>query len=155
MAKKDKDRSAETLASLEQRLARLEAAFAAAGGALPDPQAPGPEGRLRMSLRGEAGDWRHEVPVAALLAADWPALAPRLSALGHPVRLAILRAIAGGASDAAALQQAAGAATPGQFYHHLRELTAAGWLVAERRGRYALPAGRAGALLAAVALALD
>jgi DNA-binding transcriptional ArsR family regulator len=159
MAKKDKDRSgdrnwAEALGVLEARLARLEAAFAATGGALPEDPEPGPEGRVRMSVRGAQGDWRHEVPIATLSAADWPALAPRLAALGHPVRLAILRAVADGASEAAVLQQAAGAATPGQFYHHLRELTATGWLVAERRGRYALPPGRAGMLWAAVALGL-
>lgn len=154
MAKKDKDRTAELLAALEARLARLEAAFAAAGGVLPEAEAPGPEGRLRMSLRGAAGEWRHEVGLASVLAADWPGLAPRLAALGHPVRLAILRALTDGAAGTAALQQAAGAATPGQFYHHLRELTAAGWLVAERRGRYALPEGRGPAVLAAVALAM-
>ena len=117
MAKKDKDRGwAEAAASLEARLARIEAAIAAAGGALPRDPDPGPEGRVRISVRGGAaegpGDWRHEAPVATLAAAEWQAAAPRLAALGHPVRLAILRAVAEGASEAAALQQAAGAATP-------------------------------------------
>lgn len=160
MAKKDKDRAwIEAVGTLEARLARIEAAKAAAGVARPDEPGPGPEGRVRLSVRGGAqdragGDWRHEVTLATLAAADWQAAAPRLAALGHPVRLAILRAVADGASEAAVLQQAAGAATPGQFYHHLRELTATGWLVAERRGRYALPPGRAGMLWAAVALGL-
>jgi DNA-binding transcriptional ArsR family regulator len=158
MAKKDKDKGGDRAGAwaeaLEGRLARLEAAFAAAGGALPDPPEAGPEGRIRLGVRTEGVEWRHEVGAAALLHADWPALAPRLAALGHPVRLAILRAVLGGTGEASALQQAAGAATAGQFYHHLRELTAAGWLVPQKRGVYALPAGRAGALLAAVALAL-
>lgn len=157
MAKKDKEKGADRGAwaeGLEARLARLEAAFAAAGGALPEPPEPGPEGRVRLSARAEGVEWRHELAAATVLRADWPALAPRLAALAHPVRLAILRAALAGTGEASALQQAAGAATAGQFYHHLRELTAAGWLVAERRGVYALPPGRAGALLAAVALGL-
>jgi hypothetical protein len=156
MAKKDKEgRGAAWAEALEQRLARLEAALAG-GLAAPAPAAgtdPGPEGRIRLSVRRDGGDWRHEAQVAAVLGADWPACAPRLAALGHPVRLAILKAVATGTFEATALQQATGAATPGQFYHHLRELTAAGWLVSERRGVYALPPARTGALLAAIALA--
>lgn len=157
MAKKDKDKGADRNAwaeGLEARLARLEAAFAALGGVLPEAPEAGPEGRVRLAVRAEGVEWRHEVPVAQVLSADWQGLAPRLAALGHPVRLAILRAVAAGTGEAGALQQAAGAATPGQFYHHLRELTATGWLVPGRRGHYTLPPGRAGALLAAAALAL-
>lgn len=156
MTKKDKggDKAARALAeALEARIARLEAALAGLGAALPEPDPGGPEGRVRLTVRGAGGDWRHEAPVAALMADDWPGLAPRLAALAHPVRLSILRAALPGETPATVLQQAAGATTPGQFYHHLRELTAAGWLASARRGHYAVPPGRAGALLAAVAVA--
>lgn len=153
MAKKDKAAKGARADEVETRLARIEAALAALGTAAPGPVVPeGPDGRLRMALRGgPAGDWRHEVPVAALMAADWAAAAARLAVLGHPARLAILRAALGGPVTAAALMAAAGTTTPGQFYHHLRELTAAGWLKAERRGSYGVPPERAGAVLAAVA----
>jgi DNA-binding transcriptional ArsR family regulator len=158
MAKKDKDKGAPgwvgAVEALAARLDRLEAAAIGAAAVQPPEPETGPAGRVRITVRAPGGDWRHELTAAAVLAADWPAQAARLAALGHPVRLAILRAAIAGTAEASALQQAAGAATPGQFYHHLRELTAAGWLVAGRRGRYALPPARAGALIAAIALAL-
>lgn len=161
LAKKDKSARAAAHAEpseawvegVEARLRRIEAALAQAGGAPADAE-PEAEGRVRLTVRSPRVEWRHEITAGCLMAADWPAQAARLGALGHPVRLAILRAVASGTNEATALQLAAGAATPGQFYHHLRELTATGWLVSERRGLYALPPGRAGALMAALALAM-
>jgi DNA-binding transcriptional ArsR family regulator len=169
MTKKDKDKPNRAWAeALDTRLKRLEAALATLASVpagQPDPQTdaqsapetgdPAEPGRIRLSVRMPGTDWRQDTPAATLLSCDWPALAPRLAALGHPARLAILRAVLGGASDAPSLMQAAGATTPGQLYHHLRELTAAGWLTAPRRGAYAVPQARMGALLAAVALARD
>lgn len=153
MAKKDKAAKGARADEVEARLARIEAALAALGAAAPGAAVPeGAEGRLRISVRGgPGGDWRHEVPVAGLTGADWAGLAARLAALGHPARLAIVKAALGGPVPAAALMAAAGTGTPGQFYHHLRELTAAGWLTTERRGHYGVPPGRAGAVLAVAA----
>lgn len=176
MAKKDKDRTKERgkleaqamdlrLQRLEAALARLEAPHPLADGpsawAEPIPDAPAaaaapepaPAAGIRLTLGGGPEAWRFEAPAATVAAADWPARAARLAALGHPVRLAILRAALDGPAGATALKAAAGVATPGQLYHHLRELTAAGWLRAQGRGVYALPPGRAGALLAVLAAA--
>lgn len=160
MAKKDKDRPKDRdrleTQALDLRLQRLEAALARLEGPAdpPSPWAEPPDpadGRIRLTLRGAAEPWRLEAEAAAVAAADWGAEAGRLAALGHPVRLAILRAALDGPVGAAALKAAAGAGTPGQLYHHLRELAAAGWLRAEARGRYAIPPGRSGPLLAVLA----
>lgn len=113
---------------LEARLARIEAALSTL------PSAPGTEGPLPQTP----------------LPTDWSPLAPRLAALGHPARLAILRAALDGPRPTAALMAAAGMTTPGQFYHHLRELTAAGWLTTPARGTYGVPPARAGALVAVI-----
>lgn len=152
--------------SLETRLQALEAVIvgatpghAAAGDVTAqgfDQDASGPSGaksdRIRVSVRMGDTDWRLDAPGTSLTGGDWAVLAPRLAALGHPARLAILRAVLGGACETAALMQAAGASTSGQLYHHLRELMAAGWLTAPRRGVYTIPADRVGPLLAAAAL---
>ena len=45
-----------------------------------------------------------------------------------PVRLRLLREILGGRRTAAELTELEGLGTTGQIYHHLRQLTAAGWL---------------------------
>lgn len=162
MAKKDKTGKAARAQDFEARLARLEMALAGLGAA-PAPAealsgAPGGAGNgiLRIALRGAEGlaDWRHEMPAGAVLAADWTGLAARLAALGHPARLAILRAALAGPVATGALMAAAGTTTAGQFYHHLRELTAAGWLSPEGRGRYGVPPARAAAVVAVVALAM-
>jgi len=158
MSKKDKGGGKARIEALEGRLGRLEAMIARtpATAEVPDAESGAArEGgrRLRLDLRCDAQSWRLDSPVADLLAADWPACAGRLAALGHPVRLAILRRALDGEAPATVLQQAAGATTTGQFYHHLRELTAAGWLVAQRRGVYAVPPGRFGPILVAVSLA--
>lgn len=163
MSKKDKAR----IEALETRLARLEALLIGAPGAAGD-TVPGPGdangARLRLDLRTggdgdrDGADWRRDSPLAALRAADWPGCAVRLAALGHPLRLAILRRALDGPIAAAALLEGDAAGPPppsnGQLYHHLRELTATGWLEGAGRGRFALPEGRRGPLLAALALAL-
>ena len=119
---------------LARRLAGLEARIAAveAGADSPPPGAgrPAPDG----------------MPAAP--AGDWEQLAPRLAALGHPVRLALLNAALAGTQEVGALAAAAGVGTTGQLYHHIRELTAAGWLMAERRGAWVVPEAQVAPLLA-------
>jgi hypothetical protein len=163
MGKKDKGDGKARIESLENRLQRLEALLA---GARPPAIAPRPDAdapaegaaRLRLDLRGLGPGWRRDSPVSGLLAADWPGCAARLAALGHPTRLAILRRALDGPVTATALRDVLdagqGSVSTGQLYHHLRELTATGWLEAQGRGRFALPQGRTGPLLAALSLAL-
>ncbi|HEY2195909.1 MAG TPA: helix-turn-helix domain-containing protein [Actinomycetospora sp.] len=48
-----------------------------------------------------------------------------LAALGHPVRLALVRRLLAGPATGADLQDAAELSSTGQVYHHLRALTSA------------------------------
>ena len=150
----------ERLDDLERRLALLE--DAAAPGAPPPPSAGGTWWLLdhlaarpheREGVRGTiayggtaatpgAGpvSWQVEHPVADLLDVDLGAAAPVLAALGHPVRLEILRRLLLGARTVADLQQIPGTGTTGQIHHHLRALSAAGLVLAARNDFSLVPA---------------
>lgn len=98
-------------------------------------------------------EWQFGLTVDALLAADWSAAAPALAALGHPVRLALLHAVLAGAETTTELADVEGLGTTGQLYHHLSQLVAQGWLAAQGRGRYCVPADRVVPILVAVTAA--
>lgn len=76
-----------------------------------------------------------------------------LAALAHPARLRVLMAVLEGRDTAADLGSIDGSGTTGQLYHHIRQLTAAGWLRSVERGRYQIPAERVVPLLAVLAAA--
>ncbi|MEU6204459.1 helix-turn-helix domain-containing protein [Micromonospora musae] len=101
-----------------------------------------------VHLGDEHYDWQYGRTVDAVLDADWTELAGTLTALAHPVRLRLLREILGGRRGTAELAEIEGLGTSGQLHHHLRQLTAAGWLRSAGRGRYAVPAERVVPLLA-------
>ncbi len=86
--------------------------------------------------------WQQGADTDALLDTDWDTAAEPLTALGHPVRLAVLRAVLRGLHTTAELGELDGLGTTGQLYHHLRQLQAAGWLRSTGRGRYDVPATR-------------
>lgn len=147
------DAVAERLAELERRVAALEAAGApAATGAdtaagAPPPRAgaaPADAGVVRYSgevrLHGEV-TWTVTYEAGAALGlADAPRTAV-LAALGHPARAAVVRALlADGPTGTADLQEAAGLASTGQLYHHLRALTHCGLVEQDGRGSYRVPA---------------
>ncbi|MFY1574671.1 ArsR/SmtB family transcription factor [Verrucosispora sp. WMMD703] len=160
------------MASVQERLAALEAQVAGLverfGGV--DRPTPPPEGvfwaldglkqRLpadnagavlytgAVRLGGQHYDWQYGRGVEDLLADDWADLPAVLSALAHPVRLRLLREILGGRQGTAELAGIEDLGTTGQLHHHLRQLTAAGWLRSAGRGRYAVPAERVVPLLA-------
>jgi DNA-binding transcriptional ArsR family regulator len=92
--------------------------------------------------------WQIGQPQQALLENDWTELAPRLAALGNPVRLQILQALLQGVTAVSDLAARPGMGTSGQLYHHLRELEAAGWLHAPQRGSYTLRPERVVPLMA-------
>ncbi|SDD96432.1 ArsR/SmtB family transcription factor [Streptomyces prasinopilosus] len=167
----------ERVADLERRLAALETA-GAAGAARHDAPHPGEgdfwaleglrnqltelkaadggvlfTGAVRLPT-GERYEWQHGALTAGLLDEDWPAAAEPLAALGHPVRLRLLREILGGRRTAAELAELDGVGTTGQIYHHLRQLTGAGWLHTTGRGRHEVPAGRVVPLLVLLSAAL-
>ncbi|MFE6039675.1 ArsR/SmtB family transcription factor [Streptomyces sp. NPDC056452] len=163
----------ERVAELERRLAALEQAadsggtpslgdgdfWALAGlkdqlGRLGDAAADGGvlfTGAVRLPA-GERYEWQFGALTAGLLGSDedrpdWAEAAEPLAALGHPVRLRLLREILGGRRTAAELAELDETGTTGQIYHHLRLLTGAGWLHTTGRGRYEVPAARVVPLL--------
>ncbi|AWW38797.1 MULTISPECIES: ArsR/SmtB family transcription factor [Streptomyces] len=128
------------LSGLKEQLARLAAAD---GGVLFT-------GAVTLPT-GEHYEWQHGALTEGLLADDWTPAAESFAALGHPVRLRLLREILAGRGTAAELAELDGVGTTGQIYHHLRQLTGAGWLHAAGRGRHQVPPGRVVPLLVALA----
>ncbi|MFI6377461.1 ArsR/SmtB family transcription factor [Streptomyces sp. NPDC050546] len=109
-------------------------------------------GSVRLPT-GEPYAWQMGALTEGLLEEDWTASAESFAALGHPVRLRLLREILGGRRTAAELAELDEVGTTGQIYHHLRQLTGTGWLHTTGRGRYEVPAQRVVPLLVAVATA--
>lgn len=109
-------------------------------------------GAVRLPT-GERYEWQYGALTGALLEEEGEdgdggaATADSLAALGHPVRLRLLREILGGRRTAAELAALDGVGTTGQIYHHLRQLTGTGWLHTTGRGRYEVPAARVVPLL--------
>ncbi|MCG5457873.1 helix-turn-helix domain-containing protein [Micromonospora sp. PSH03] len=160
------------MSTMEERLAALEAQVATLTERLTvaPPAPPAPEGafwaldglKQRLPVDGTGAvvytgtvrvadqhyDWQYGRTVDDLLAADWTELAGTLSALAHPVRLRLLREIIGGRQSTSELAEIEELGTTGQLHHHLRQITAAGWLRSAGRGRYAVPAERVVPLLA-------
>ncbi|GGU69298.1 ArsR/SmtB family transcription factor [Streptomyces lavendofoliae] len=167
----------ERVAELERRLAALESApeGARGGGGAEPPVGEGDfwalEGlKARLAQAGaidggvlftgavtlptgERYEWQYGVLAHEQLDGDWTEAAEPFAALGHPVRLRLLREILGGRRTAAELAALEDIGTTGQIYHHLRQLTGAGWLHTTGRGRHEVPPGRVVPLLVALATA--
>ncbi|WP_151478952.1 ArsR/SmtB family transcription factor [Streptomyces albicerus] len=109
-------------------------------------------GAVRLPTE-ERYEWQYGMLTEQLLDADWSEAAEAFAALGHAMRLRLLREILGGRRTATELTELDDVGTSGQIYHHLRQLTAAGWLQSAGRGRYVIPAGRVVPLLVALATA--
>jgi ArsR family transcriptional regulator, arsenate/arsenite/antimonite-responsive transcriptional repressor len=131
------------LADLERRVAALEGDRSDAQAA---PVEAGTAGVVRYAgevhLHGDV-TWSISYDAGAALDLDDEPRLAVLAALGHPARVRIVRALlAGGPSGTGALQEAAGLASTGQLYHHLRSLTHSGLVEQDARGSYRV-AGRA------------
>jgi DNA-binding transcriptional ArsR family regulator len=158
---------AATVAELLDRMARIEERVVPVAAPEADTRfwalealraVAGTDGRLVFAGTVElpAGlhyEWQEEHVAAGLLDADWSAVAAALGALGHPVRLAVLRAVLGGRHTIGALGELPELASSGQVYHHLRELQAAGWVRQAGRNHYVVPGERVVPLLVALAAA--
>lgn len=92
--------------------------------------------------------WQYGQTGPDIFAENWSEQAERLAALGNPIRLRILQAVLNGSTSAAQLLEETDAGTSGQVYHHLKELTATGWLTSARRGVFDVPGSRVVPLLA-------
>jgi len=91
---------------------------------------------------GRISQWQEASDTGALLDDDWAEAADVLAALGNPVRLHLLRRVLDGACTVTELTEVDGVGTSGQVYHHLRQLTAAGWLRGVGGGRHEVPVAR-------------
>lgn len=78
-----------------------------------------------------------------------------LAALGHPVRLQIVRALLRGPANAADLQEVVGLGSSGQVYHHLKTLASAGIVEQQGRGDYRIGAKKVVPLLVSMLAAAD
>lgn len=102
---------------------------------------------------GENWSWQEAFSADSIMDSDWGTASSGLSALHHPVRLALLQAVIRGTTTAAGLTALDGFGTTGQVYHHLRALVAAGWLTSGRRGHYSVPGQRVVPLMVIIAAA--
>ncbi|WP_330174960.1 helix-turn-helix domain-containing protein [Streptomyces sp. NBC_01498] len=129
----------DTFRPLELLEEQLTAADAESGGVMY-------AGSVRLPA-GQSYAWQFTELTGDILDADWAESADSFAALGHGVRLRLLREILGGLRTAAELAGLDDIGTTGQIYHHLRQLTGAGWLRTTGRGRYEVPAPRVVPLL--------
>ncbi|MDO5499436.1 MAG: winged helix-turn-helix domain-containing protein [Propionibacteriaceae bacterium] len=99
-------------------------------------------------------DWQFGRSVDDLMDHAWSDTATPLAALGHPVRLELLKRVLSGTTATRELAETEGLGTSGQLHHHLRALVAAGWLRQRQRGDYEVPGQRVIPLMAILVAAL-
>lgn len=88
-------------------------------------------------------EWQMQRSAASLIDADdTTTFADRLSALGNPVRVSLLLSVLRGSTRLTDLAEELELASSGQLYHHVKTLTAAGWLVSHGRGQVQVPGVR-------------
>ncbi|HSK58247.1 MAG TPA: helix-turn-helix domain-containing protein [Actinomycetospora sp.] len=145
------------LTALEERVAALEvAAGERAGPEEPSGQAGEISYRGQVRLADGAGpvSWTIGYDAEASLALPAGPVTEVLAALGHPVRLALVRRLLTGPAGTGELVAAADLSSTGQLYHHLRTLTSA--RLVEQDGRsYRVPATAVVPILVAVVAAAD
>lgn len=95
-------------------------------------------------------DYQWARPTEHLLAADWAERAESVAALGHPLRLAILRRLLDGEHTVAQIVDELELGSTGVAYHHLSALQTGGWVTSPRRGSWSIPASRVIPLLAII-----
>lgn len=86
-------------------------------------------------------------PTEHLLAQDWSELADPLNALGHPLRLAILRLLLEKDRTVAELVDLLELGSTGIVYHHLSALQIGGWVTSPQRRTWGIPPARTCSLL--------
>ena len=99
---------------------------------------------------GRAARWQEGRDLPGLLHVEVGQVADSLGALGSPVRLRLLLRLLREPQTVQELTTVEGVGTSGQVYHHLRHLTAAGWVRSQGAGRYEVPVARVVPLLAAL-----
>lgn len=92
-----------------------------------------------VSLPGDVS-WEITYDAGAALALDDEPRTAVLAALGHPVRVRIVRGLLHGPRGTAELAEVAELASTGQLYHHLKALTHCGLVTQDGRGSYRIAA---------------
>ncbi|SDS85792.1 ArsR/SmtB family transcription factor [Microterricola viridarii] len=100
---------------------------------------------------GTPVEWQQSASSSELLASEWGERSAAFAALGHPVRVELLRHVLNGVHGTAELAGIESLGTTGQLHHHLRQLLGAGWLRQSARGSYEVPASRVVPLLVCLA----
>ncbi len=109
-----------------------------------------------QSAQNKLVRWYAESAAPSVLSYDEQMVTQIIVALGHPVRLQIVRLlIKEGATDSQTMQTAVGIQSAGQLYFHLNNLLEAGIVVQLRRGVYEIEIGATAQLLALFAAAVD
>nr|WP_296774373.1 metalloregulator ArsR/SmtB family transcription factor [Rhodococcus sp. (in: high G+C Gram-positive bacteria)] len=141
------------LAELEARVAGLEAAARPVA-----PARPATGGLVTYGgesrLDGEV-TWNIRYTPDAILELPVSRTSEVLAALGHPVRLQIVRMLLRGPANAAELQKEVGLGSPGQVYHHLKTLSSANIVEQHSRGDYRIGAKKVIPLLVSMLSAGD
>lgn len=144
---------------LEARLAELEARVAQLERHEETPPTSDPTGGV-VSYQGEVhlhGDitWSIDYSPDAVLELSAARTADVLAALGHPVRLHIVKTLLRGPAPASDLQTAVHLRSSGQVYHHLKTLGAAGIVEQHGRGDFHIAAKKVVPLLISMLAAAD
>jgi hypothetical protein len=92
--------------------------------------------------------WQRQDSTRALIEQNWHDLADNIAALGHPVRLSILKHALGQDRSTQDFMALPDLGTTGQLFHHIKTLQDAGWLRSLQRGLYGVPGERVVPLLA-------
>lgn len=146
------------MASVEERLAELEARIAALEGLKASP-ATGDSGVVgyggEVRLGGYGYTWEMRRTPEWLVEQPSAPLSGVLAAAGHPARFRILQLLVAGPKGVVELQESLGLASQGQLYHHLKTLTAAGLVDQPERGVYRVPPKCVVPVLALAAAAVD
>jgi ArsR family transcriptional regulator, arsenate/arsenite/antimonite-responsive transcriptional repressor len=149
--------AAARLAALEERVAVLEAGLGERAGSEESSGQAGEisyRGQVRLTDGAGPVSWSIGYDAAASLALPAGPVTEVLAALGHPVRLALVRRLLTGPAGTGELVAAAELSSTGQLYHHLRTLTAAR-LVEQDGRRYRVPSTGVVPILVAIVAAAD
>ena len=142
------------LAELEARVAELERRDT------PEQVDAAPSTGGIVAYQGDVhlhGNVRWDISYSADAIIDLPiaSMSEVLAALGHPVRLQIVRTLLRGPANAAILHAAVGVGSSGQIYHHLKTLSSANIVEQQGRGDYRIAAKRVVPLLVSMLTAAD
>ncbi|SHF73291.1 Helix-turn-helix domain-containing protein [Jatrophihabitans endophyticus] len=120
------------LDALEARVRALETGAPARPPAPASDDAGSVEYRGRVHLAGSV-TWSRQLSTSAVLDLPGPVTVDVLAALGHPLRLDVVRRLLRAPASANELQEALDLNSTGQVYHHLRALVSARVVVAEHQ----------------------